>query len=143
MAGVRWVGDTPKVKSLERKFQEVASKRFRSRLNRQLAEEALELTRDGFNRSITPYGVRWKNPRYRTGQPLRLTRRLESSIRPISSAERFELLTNVVYAATHQYGRDAIPQRQFMPIGSRGFGGRWRRALEEVYRREIHAAMGR
>lgn len=167
MAGVRFRGDTPKLGRLARKFEEMSKRRFKAKLNRRMAETALELTRDGFERSITPYGVRWKNPRHRAGQPLLLTRRLESSIRPISSAERFELYTNVVYAATHQYGatirpkevggalrfqiggrwvyasKVVIPQRQFMPEGRRGFGGRWRRALEQTVQAEVDAVMGR
>lgn len=143
MAGVRFKGDTRKLMALTKGFDQLATKRFREQLNRKLARTALELTHDGFDRSITPYGVRWKNPRYRRGMPLRDTGRLMASIRPIGNAERFELLTNVVYAATHQWGRDAIPQRMFMPNGTQGFGGRWRRALYQTATGHVHAALGR
>lgn len=143
MAGVRFKGDSRKLKALSDSFQQLASRRAKEKLNRKLAEEALELTHDGFDRSITPYGKRWKDPKYRSGQPLRLTGRLEASIRPIGSSEGFVLVTNVVYAATHQWGRDAIPQRMFLPNGSQGFGGRWRRALQQVANEHVQMTLGR
>lgn len=143
MAGVRFSGDSQKLVALIGRFEELSTKRWREKLNRKLAEEALHLAHEGFEKSRNPYGEKWKKLKYRNGQPLRLTGRLEASIRPVSSAERFVLETNVVYSATHEFGRGPIPQRQFLPIGARGFGGTWRRALFAVVSKHVHDALRR
>jgi len=143
MAGVRFKGDSRKLQQLASRFGQLATAKSKAELNRKLAREALELAHDGFDRSITPYGVRWKNPKYRRGQPLRKTRRLESSIRPSATGLDFGLVTNVIYAATHQWGRDAIPQRMFLPNGRQGFGGRWRRALQAIADNHVRETLGR
>lgn len=143
MAGVKFKGDFRKLQQLIGGFEKLQTKRFREQMNRRMAETALELAHDGFERSISPYGQRWRNPKYRNGMPLRDTGRLEASIRPNSSATRFELSTNVIYAATHQWGRGPIPQRMFLPNSTQGFGGRWRRALFAVAHNQVTSALGR
>lgn len=141
--GFRFKGDTRQLMKLAGDFEELASKRFRSQMSRKLAAACLELAYDGFDRSIDPYGKRWKNPKYRSGKPLLDTGRLRASIRPVASVDLVALDVNVIYGATHQFGRGPIPQRQFLPIASMGFGGRWRRALTQVMRDERQDVLGR
>jgi phage gpG-like protein len=144
MAGVRFRGDFAKLQKLADAFgKKLATPQWRTELNRKLAAESLDLTMEGFERSIDPYGRRWKKLKYRVGQPLLDTGRLRASIRPLANAARFELKTPVVYAATHQHGRDAIPRRMYLPNGARGFGSRWSRRLARIVRQEVKTTLGR
>lgn len=143
MAGVKFSGDTMKLLKLIGQFDSINTRRFRRDVNGKLAATALELANDGFERSITPYGQRWRNPKYRKGQPLRDTGRLQGSLRAKSTSETFSITSNVVYAAPHLFGwpERNIPQRQFLPIGAEGFGGRWRKELFGVYHSALMAAL--
>lgn len=142
---VSFKGDFFKFARLVEQVGKLGKPEFRARSMKLAAAEALELAHDGFARSISPYGRRWKNPKHRTGKPLLDTGRLVGSIAPFSDARRFELRTNVVYAAVHQWGWSErnIPQRQFLPDSATGFGGRWREALLRVMKEERRATLGR
>jgi phage gpG-like protein len=56
----------------------------------------------------------WKPLKYRVGKPLQDTGRLKNSIRPTNTKDTAVVGTNLVYAATHNYGRDNIQQRKFL-----------------------------
>lgn len=125
----------------------------RAQLSRVLMHEALELVDDGFATSKAPDGTRWKRLKFRNGQPLRDTRRLQSSFTGQSSARGFIIGTNTHYAVTHQEGRVikakgdgrlrfkaggswhaakevTVPARPMMPTGK--LSPLWQKALERA-----------
>lgn len=56
----------------------------------------------------------WVPLKYRKGKALQDTGRLRNSITPRNTKDEAVVGTNVIYAATHNYGRGAIPQRKFL-----------------------------
>lgn len=78
-----------------------------------------------FRLGQSPWGVPWKplNPRYRTGQPLRDTGRLQRSITSQVQGDAAVVGTNVRYAAVHQFGATILPKNaKFLaaPVGGGG-----------------------
>lgn len=70
-----------------------------------LAEETIELIREGFATSTDPYGKPWAPLKMRSGQPLRDTGGLQSSWhRRFVTAEGFVVESGKAYAAYHQGG---------------------------------------
>lgn len=121
MASVRISsGASAQLLRLSYKMEALAGKRFRARLHKAMAHEALSLVHDGFDKGVDPYGRPWAPLKYREGQPLRLTRRLESSFRISSSAEGFSLDTNVIYAGVHQQGGNIRHPARVQPRNLRG-----------------------
>lgn len=58
----------------------------------------------GFRGGVDPYGTPWRPLRFRSGQPLRDTGRLQQSVDTRSSDEQAATGTNVCYAIVHQEG---------------------------------------
>src|SRR3990172_10822728 len=56
----------------------------------------------------------WDSLKYRKGRPLQDTGRLRLSIQTYSDKDRAVIVTNLIYAKPHNYGRGKIPQREFM-----------------------------
>lgn len=80
----------------------------------------------GFRAGVDPWGRPWKplNPKYRTGQPLRNTRRLQLSISSRVVGDAAEVGTNVRYARVHQYGATIVPKTSSylaFPVTGGGF----------------------
>lgn len=96
-----------------------------------LAEEGRRLTRQGFRRSRDPYGGAWAPLKVRVGgRPLMDTGRLLNSLATRADAGGFWVESGVVYAATHQHGRGAIPRRQYLPEDATGgLPAAWRAAF--------------
>lgn len=70
-----------------------------------LAEETIELIREGFETSTDPYGNRWAPLKLRSGQPLRDTGGLQSSWhKRFTTAQGFVVSSGKEYAAYHQGG---------------------------------------
>jgi len=70
-----------------------------------LAEETIELIREGFATSTDPYGDRWAPLKLRSGQPLRDTGGLQSSWhRRFVTAQGFVVASGKDYARYHQDG---------------------------------------
>jgi phage gpG-like protein len=68
-----------------------------------------------FNESMGLAG-KWQELQYRKGKPLLLTGRLKNSNVFVYDSRGAEIGTNVVYAATHNYGdkKRNIPERKFL-----------------------------
>ena len=58
----------------------------------------------GFRRGVDPYGKPWKPLKFRSGQPLRDTGRLQNSITFRADRKGITIGTNVCYAPPHQFG---------------------------------------
>lgn len=78
-----------------------------------------------FRLGTSPWGVPWKplNPKFRTGQPLRDTGRLQRSINSQTQGDAVVVGTNVRYAATHQFGATIFPKNaEHLAAGTAGGG---------------------
>ena len=94
-----------------------------------IGETHLATVQERFERETDPYGKRWtlrKTPlrgRGRQGDPRRkllfLTGRLRNSLIYKASPTDVVIGTNLIYAATHQFGRGAIPARPYLDITER------------------------
>lgn len=80
----------------------------------------------GFRMGRDPWGNPWRplNPRFRTGQPLRDTDRLQRSITSQVQGDAVAVGTNVRYARTHQYGATILPKNvDYLAFPIRASGG--------------------
>jgi phage gpG-like protein len=104
-------------------------------LAQEMGATALDEVLTCFERSVDPYDRPWQQLRYRNGQILVDTARLRNSLHAIHEGRTFGVGTDVVYAATHNYGdpRRNIPRRMFVPDGEH-LGWRFRAALEATAR---------
>lgn len=115
MVGVRVTGSNKKLQELIGQMRRVSSTLNKVALHRELAAIQLKHVKKGFEKSVTPYGQKWKKLKYRNGKPLVLTGALRDSVKVFANSKTFGVRTDLVYAATHNYGRIPIPRRQFMP----------------------------
>jgi phage gpG-like protein len=60
--------------------------------------------RIGFSRGVSPEGLPWKRPQFRTGQPLVDTSRLRNSFTHKVVGNEVTVGTDVLYARVHQFG---------------------------------------
>lgn len=81
-------------------------------LTKSLAEEALRQVKLGFREGRNPYGVPWAPLRFRRGQPLRASARMQNSFTRTVGSGAFAIGTNTMYAKTHQYGATIVPKRK-------------------------------
>lgn len=89
-----------------------------------IAEAVATDASDSFQEQRSPFGLPWEplKPetlarRRGTGAQILLdTGRLRGSIHSTHGNDFAEVSANAIYAATHQFGRGAIPARPFMPI---------------------------
>lgn len=103
MLAVELTGD---FKELERFTAKLAKAPAQMRVvSANLAEETIELIREGFESSTDPYGSRWAPLKVRSGQPLRDKGGLQSSWhRRFLTAQGFVVASGKDYAAYHQGG---------------------------------------
>lgn len=131
-------GDFAKLDELMRSLATVPD--LRRDVFQAFAEDARTRIDEGFAASRSTAGQPWRplaQPRRRgPGRPLLDTGRLRASITYRVDASGFVVETNVVYAATHQFGRGAIPARPFFPAP-----GTLPPAWEMDWREQADAAM--
>jgi phage gpG-like protein len=155
--GIR--GDFAGLRKMKIQIADIGSESSRAALSKVMMHEALELVDEGFATSTAPDGSGWKKLALRNGQPLRDTRRLQSSFTGTSNSRGFKIGTNVMYAATHQDGKTIkakgsgrlhfnaggrhfslkqvkIPARPMVPEGS-ALPPRWRNALNDAAREYV------
>jgi len=104
------------------------------------AEQVKTLVNDCFEKATAPDGSPWPplaestlvRRRRRSSRPLLDTGRLRASLAVTHDANGVYVATPVIYAAAHNYGYRAIPQRQFLP--DEVLPGPWRAALDETAR---------
>jgi phage gpG-like protein len=116
-------GDTSKLAGLIDRLGRIADGRILKIINQNLAEEAIELVKQGFEDEKDPFGSPWAPLKRRTGRILQDTARLKNSFnRPSatsSDAGGFRIGTNVQYAVHHQFGapKAKLPKRMMLPTG--------------------------
>lgn len=152
-------GDTAALRGLQRDLEKLSKSGMRE-LSANLAEESLELIRQGFDTSSDPYGQKWQATK-RGGQILRESGRLRNSFTTSSiSASGFRVGSNAKQVALQNYGgtikpktkkflrfraaknerskggfvfakKVVIPARPMLP-DERGLPKRWEKSLEEA-----------
>lgn len=105
MGGIR--GDFGKLATLTRRLGRLGP--AQAELRQDLAQEALTLVQQGFDRSVDPWDRPWLPLKHRKGQPLRDTGRLMNSFTPVVTATGIRVGTNVSYAPPHQFGAQIAP----------------------------------
>jgi phage gpG-like protein len=94
-----------------------------------VTDELVSLVLQGFSSSSDPWGKPWDAPKRRDGKPLLDTGRLRNSITGLHGV----VGSNVVYAATHNFGdkKRKIPKRTFIPPASK-MPKAWRDAMNQA-----------
>lgn len=102
-------------------------------------------TEDAFQDERSPFGPAWADLKPATkqrrakrghwpGPILQVTGGLAASVSSAAGADWASVGAAKVYAATHQFGRDTIPARPFLPVDAAG-------NLPDTLRREILAIL--
>ncbi len=116
-------GPTVQLKHLSKKLDVTSRIVTSGDMSKVLAETARDLLDEGFAESKDPDGKPWAPLTVRDGQPLRDTRRLQTSFTYETSPSGFQVGTNVEYAETHQFGATIRPKRakslRFLGAGGR------------------------
>lgn len=157
-------GDFGGIKRVQTKIANASDLIRSGEMSQVLAETARGLVDLGFETGTDPGGGAWAPLSERDGQPLRDTRRLQSSFTYETTPEGFEVGTNVEYAATHQFGavikpvnakalawktrggtkhfaqRVVIPKRPMLPNDP--LPDRWEKALTEAANDAMRETVG-
>jgi phage gpG-like protein len=100
---IEFSGDFAALNRFRRKVQKAPE--VLGTVNEQLAEEAIELVRDGFEQSSDPYGKRWAPLKLRAGRPLEDSGGLKAGWhRRFANRSGFGIANAKEYAAIHQGG---------------------------------------
>lgn len=96
------------LRDLAERFDQLKEPAAKAALMRKLGETAQTLVVEGFAESRAPDGTKWKELKFRDGQPLSDTGRLRNSFAIASAlqstAGSFTIGTNVEFAGVHQFG---------------------------------------
>lgn len=112
-------GDFAKLGRLISKLEQAGRGDALKELSRNLAEEAIELVREGFSKEQDPYGAAWAPLKVRSGRILQDTGQLRSSFKVSRvSASGFRVSASKAYAAYHQSGTARMVARRMVPDGS-------------------------
>jgi phage gpG-like protein len=104
--------------------------------SRSMAEETLNLIKDGFRSEQDPYGKAWAPKQANDGRKVLSgkTSRLKGGWHVVSAtASGFRVAPSVDYAAPHQsprFGRR--PRRMMIPTSTKGMPNTWARALNDT-----------
>lgn len=105
-------GNFAKLRSFAQSLRNVAGTSGLVALNRNLAEAAVELVKDGFEKQSDPHGSKWK-PTLRGGAILQDTGRLRNSFAVKSVTPHGFLVTgSATYGVYHQTGTSRMPARK-------------------------------
>jgi len=119
-----------------KKLRELRSKLSETRpllqsISKNLAEETLELVRQGFENEADPYGGAWEPLKSREGAILQDTGRLRNSWHTVTTSDRgFVVGPAVDYAVFHQTGTSRMPARPMVPDD--GLPDEWKRRFSEI-----------
>jgi hypothetical protein len=136
-------GDFKKLEDWERAL--ASADKLLTVMSRDMAEEALNLTKEGWRKQANPYGKRWKGKKHLDGRQVLVgnTARLKGGwyIRK-ASRSGFTIAPSVGYAGYHQTGAKHMVQRLMVPVGSRGLPQEWRDNMKEIIGEHFSAHFG-
>jgi phage gpG-like protein len=138
----KFSGDFGKLKTFTKRVQQTPS--VLKDVVENLAEEALELVKEGFETERDPDGRKWAPLKYRSGKILQDTGRLKNSWhRKAASKKGFTIGSGVAYAAPHQTGtKRGLPKRRMVP-SSKKLPARWRKRLVATAREVLDEHFGK
>lgn len=129
---------------IQEALREITSPRMFEELHTAAAVNMHRLVMEGFDEERDPYGIRWRpslRARLEGGHTLIKSGRLRQSFTWRADAKGAQVGTNVVYAPTHQFGRDGIAQRRMLPTTTGGMPPAWERELsrsmEAIIRKRV------
>lgn len=114
---------------LKDRIARLSASGFRTELSQVLAAAALKQVSDGFRHSRDPYGNRWRDPKFRQGQPLRDTNAMSNSAAVEPRPNGFRLSITKHYAGVHQRGK-TIKARRAPRLLFKTRDGQWHSATE-------------
>jgi len=100
-----------------------------------MAEETLNLIKDGYRTETDPYGTPWAPKQAQDGRKTLSgpTGRLKTGWHKRRVDESgFLIAPSVTYAVHHQTGTRKMPQRMQVPDAAKGLPDKWQRLLEET-----------
>ncbi|HEV8246075.1 MAG TPA: hypothetical protein VGP93_09920 [Polyangiaceae bacterium] len=136
-------GDFAKLEAWEEEF--ASTNKVLEVMARDMAEEALDLVKEGWSKQADPYGKRWKGKKRPDGRQVLIgkTARLKGGWHVRRSGRNgFTISPSVDYAGYHQTGTKFAPQRAMVPFKSRGLPKPWRAAFEEIAEDHLAAHFG-
>lgn len=123
-------GDTAQLKRIARKVRDAFGPDGMRGLSRNLAEETVELIREGFDRQGDPYGRGWAPLKARSGKILQDTGLLRRFKPTHVTVRGFTVSSGATYGPFHQSGTSRMPARKMVPDG--GMPARWMQRLERI-----------
>ena len=106
------VANDSDLEELVRKLGELESGDALEELAGNIAEEAIELVKQGFEDERDPYGVSWAALESRDGETLRDTRALYNSLHVVeATSTQVTIADGVWYGIVHQTGKTIRPRR--------------------------------
>lgn len=123
----------PGLKRLEKKLKDVEN--VLEIVSATVAEEFIDLIKQGFREQRDPYGTPWKPKQAQDGRNTLTgpTGRLKNSWHVKSMDKKgFEVSSDVDYARYHQRGHRRLPKRMMVPTRRRALPRAWKTAIEEA-----------
>ena len=129
-------GDFGKLDKLSKQLGKDRVSAFLGALSKDLGEDLLELTREGFDTSEAPSGARWRRLKAdKSRRPLFKTGLLKASFRVKAFAQKVEVFSYSPLAQIHQLGTEKITARPILP--RRKLSPKWHIRLERTFWRHI------
>ena len=134
-------GDFAKLQKTIDGLLDMAESSALTELNRALAEQYVDLIREGFSNEQDPSGKAWAPLKRRSGKILQDTGRLRSgfAVKAVT-ARGFSVTASVSYSTYHQSGTSRMPARQMVPEGE--LPPAWEKALAETIEDFAKAKLG-
>lgn len=118
-----------KLRDFQRKTEQAP--RVLEVISKNLAEQTVELVRQGFEHESDPYGNDWAPLKYRDGRILQDSGRMRDTWHwEDVSARGYTVAPGVDYAVYHQDGTRTIPARPMVP--DQDLPDDWKRALSDI-----------
>lgn len=130
-----------KISQWRKKFGPSAVEQVKRAVMKNIAEEALELVQEGFEKEQAPSGRAWARLKSRSGRILQDTGRLRSSFhRKNVSSVSVTIGPGVSYATFHQSGTKRMVARPMVPEGS--LPAKWKIRINRVAQEVMADAFG-
>lgn len=142
MPTVRLKGDFGKL----RKMAATAARapEVRGAVAKTIAEETVNLIKDGFREEKDPYGRAWKKKKRPDGRKVLSgkTGRLKGFTPVTATASLVVVSPTVSYAKFHQGGTRFLPVRAMIPTTGRGLPSEWVERYREAYEDAMKSLFG-